>query len=185
VVVFWCQQSSESPEVENEYRSAIEAQKEVVPVLLDSTPVPPALGAFQWIDFRELGREKHARLGAPGPEAPASPAVRSSAVWRSVLAVGAAVFCAFAAFALLMSRAAAPALPGDPQPVPTPPPPTVNIGGWLLAIAGVAVAILVLMAVKSRRTREQPAAMADQPATGEDKAMADTLEDELRRRLGV
>jgi hypothetical protein len=59
LVVFWCLHSSRSPEVSREYQAAISAEKDVVPVLLDWTPLPAALAAFQWIDLRRLGRSEH------------------------------------------------------------------------------------------------------------------------------
>lgn len=59
IVVFWCRHSSQSSEVQTEYRTAVEVDKDVLPVLLDSTPLPHDLEAFQWIDFRELSQERH------------------------------------------------------------------------------------------------------------------------------
>ncbi len=52
VVVFWCNHASQSEEVEKEWRAAIEKEKELLPLLLDATPLPPELVEFQWIDFR-------------------------------------------------------------------------------------------------------------------------------------
>jgi len=63
VVVFWCLHSCESSEVKQEYDAALHAAKDVLPVLLDSTPLPIPLREFQWIDFRRLA--DHAP--APGP----------------------------------------------------------------------------------------------------------------------
>jgi hypothetical protein len=59
VVVFWCVHSSSSMEVASEYQAAIRAEKDLLPVILDSTPVPTELCEFQWIDFRELARKQH------------------------------------------------------------------------------------------------------------------------------
>jgi len=59
VVVFWCRHSSVSAEVEAEYRAAMDANKDILPVLLDSTPVTPPLRDFQWIDFRQLAGGNH------------------------------------------------------------------------------------------------------------------------------
>ena len=52
VVLFWCVHSSHSGEVESEYRSALKTGKDLLPVLLDATPLPADLSEFQWIDFR-------------------------------------------------------------------------------------------------------------------------------------
>jgi TIR domain len=54
VALFWCDHSSKSPEVKAEYEMAIASAKAIMPVLLDSTPVPEDLVQFQWVDFRPL-----------------------------------------------------------------------------------------------------------------------------------
>lgn len=59
VIVFWCHHSRDSAEVKKEYRAAINARKDVMPVLLDSTTPPRALARYQWVDFREVLRGKH------------------------------------------------------------------------------------------------------------------------------
>lgn len=57
VLVFWCEHSSEFNEVRNEYLLAISLQKRVVPVLVDTTPMPEELGRFQAVDLRQtVGR---------------------------------------------------------------------------------------------------------------------------------
>jgi hypothetical protein len=52
VVVFWSQYSSKSEEVSEEFALAVKLGKDIVPVLLDDTPLPPVLAAFQNVDFR-------------------------------------------------------------------------------------------------------------------------------------
>src|SRR6266481_5587805 len=47
VVVFWCVHSSVSSEVESEYKSALQTGKDLLPVLLDATPLPADLSDFQ------------------------------------------------------------------------------------------------------------------------------------------
>lgn len=54
VLVFWSLAASESKFVESEYRRAIDMSKDVVPVLLDDTPLVSPLAEFQWIDFRSF-----------------------------------------------------------------------------------------------------------------------------------
>jgi TIR domain len=56
VVSFWCVHSSHSSKVESEYKSALERGKDLLPVLLDATPLPVDLTEFQWIDFRRRTR---------------------------------------------------------------------------------------------------------------------------------
>ena len=51
VVVFWCEHSALSHEVESEYMAAHTQSKAIIPVLLDKTPVSPTLSEYQWLDF--------------------------------------------------------------------------------------------------------------------------------------
>jgi TIR domain len=51
--LFWCRHSSCSREVEREYTRAIERRKATVPILLDATPLPAHLSAFQWVDMQK------------------------------------------------------------------------------------------------------------------------------------
>ncbi len=64
VYVFWCDHSLASVEVKNEWEIAISQKKDVIPVLLDATPLPMPLAEFQWIDFRDMVAERH---GVAGP----------------------------------------------------------------------------------------------------------------------
>ncbi len=50
-VIFWCTHSAHSHWVRKEWQLAIEDKKLIVPVLLDKTPLPRKLAAFQWISF--------------------------------------------------------------------------------------------------------------------------------------
>jgi hypothetical protein len=52
VVVFWSCHSATSKEVSAEWKRAQELGKAVLPVLLDDTPMPHELTAFQYLDFR-------------------------------------------------------------------------------------------------------------------------------------
>ena len=54
VVVFWSENSAESGPVRDEFSSAIESEKDVVPVVLDDTPVNESLSDYQWLDFRPM-----------------------------------------------------------------------------------------------------------------------------------
>ena len=51
VVVFWCEHSASSHEVESEYMAAHNQNKAIIPVLLDKTPVSRPLSDYQWLDF--------------------------------------------------------------------------------------------------------------------------------------
>lgn len=59
VVVFWCHHASTSQEVRKEYNAAIAQGKDVLPLLLDETPLPGPLDDFQYIDFREAFGNAH------------------------------------------------------------------------------------------------------------------------------
>src|SRR5687767_5779573 len=41
VVIFWCDHASRSDEVSKEWKAAIEQEKDLLPLLLDATPLPP------------------------------------------------------------------------------------------------------------------------------------------------
>jgi len=59
VIVFWCEHSEKSEYIRKEYEIAINAGKDILPLLLDDTELPRALNAYQWIDLR--GAEFHTR----------------------------------------------------------------------------------------------------------------------------
>lgn len=59
VVIFWCHHSCASEEVTWEYEKAIDYKKNVLPLLLDSTPLPQKLLAYQWLDFRAVIGLRH------------------------------------------------------------------------------------------------------------------------------
>jgi hypothetical protein len=54
VVVFWCVHSAASEQVRLEYERAVALRKEILPVLIDSTPLPDVLREYQYIDFRTV-----------------------------------------------------------------------------------------------------------------------------------
>ena len=62
VVVFWCTHASGSNEVSKEWQAAIEQEKDLLPVLLDATPLPSELAEFQWIDFRGTVGASHSSI---------------------------------------------------------------------------------------------------------------------------
>jgi hypothetical protein len=99
VVVFWCHHAFRSNEVSTEWRAAIEQGKEVLPLLLDATPLPSDLGNFQWIDFRGTVGANHepADVGSPAHSRPSNAALR--AVWYTLAGVT-VVAAAAAAFNL-------------------------------------------------------------------------------------
>ena len=66
VLVFWCHHSNTSYEVRKEFALALEQGKDVLPLLLDGTPLPSKLAAHRTIDFRTRVGVIHE--GSPGQE---------------------------------------------------------------------------------------------------------------------
>lgn len=66
VFLFWCGHASKSENVREEYTQAISRGKQLVPVILDDTPLPREVAPYQGIDLRTafshrkfLGRREH------------------------------------------------------------------------------------------------------------------------------
>lgn len=59
IVLFWCGHASESKEVEKEWRLGIEKNKDILPLILDKTPLPDELSHYQWIDFIDIALPTH------------------------------------------------------------------------------------------------------------------------------
>jgi hypothetical protein len=72
VVVFWCRHELTSASVSEEWTAAIEQKKDLLPLLLDGTPLPKPLSEFQYIDFRATVGDNH------GPEAQTAEAMPST-----------------------------------------------------------------------------------------------------------
>jgi hypothetical protein len=54
LLVFWCKHACASDEVQAEYQRAIDLEKDVVPIILDSTPLRADLAEYQAIDLRDV-----------------------------------------------------------------------------------------------------------------------------------
>jgi hypothetical protein len=66
IFLFWSSRSATSDAVKQEWLIALAQRKTIIPVLLDSTPLPPELAEFQWIDFRGfLSAALHAKFRMP------------------------------------------------------------------------------------------------------------------------
>lgn len=65
IVLFWCHHAHQSAEVCNEYSEAISMGKDLLPLLLDDTPLPSTLAEYQFIDFRGAFPHGHAEDVAP------------------------------------------------------------------------------------------------------------------------
>jgi hypothetical protein len=73
VVVIWCSHAKESRHVERETTVAVTEKKKVIPVVIDSTPLPDRLKQFQWVDFSSFMRHED----TPRPQKRAAPAKKS------------------------------------------------------------------------------------------------------------
>jgi hypothetical protein len=77
VLVFWCHHSHTSYEVRKEFALALEQGKDVLPLLLDATPLPGKLADRRCIDFRDRVGVIHE--GPPEQEEPGDMAERAKA----------------------------------------------------------------------------------------------------------
>jgi hypothetical protein len=85
VVVFWCHHAQSSGEVLKEFTVAIAQGKDVLPILIDDTPLPSDLTQFQYIDFRDLLKKAHVIDAPLSPSQGSSNKSSSSTVWRGAL----------------------------------------------------------------------------------------------------
>jgi TIR domain len=208
VVVFWCTHASQSNEVSKEWRAAIEQKKDLLPLLLDPTPLPPELAEFQWIDFRGTVGANHSSTVRPVARMlPSRSARRASArrgsarssAWRLLLIAGAAVLGILACLWLFLPPMAPPsgAPPTTPTPWPTPavtvaPPPAKTFGlglsplllYLLLGISLVLTVCLIWLLQprwKAKMAMAPPASRKRQPGDIE-RYIASELEAEILRR---
>ena len=118
VVVFWCAHASRSDEVAREWKTAIEQRKDLLPLLLDATPLPAELSEYQWIDFRGTVGANHIHIdsAAAGPMAPTRSDRR---LFGPILAAVAAGIAGVALFTTLqMNQSTAPDIAASSDPVP-------------------------------------------------------------------
>jgi hypothetical protein len=201
VVVFWCHHASKSEEVSGEWMAAVEQKKDLLPLLLDETPLPPALGAFQWIDFRGVVGGTHGAVdpsagmvrpgaasappvAAPPVARPPSPAVKAASPRRGLryLSVGVA-----AAAAVVVGLLFVPGAPTDTtRPVPGPMPPVESDSAlvlWisLLVVVG-ALGVFILWLRRRRRTRPLRSEAASARPAGIEHLLAAEIEAAIIRR---
>jgi TIR domain len=198
VVVFWCTHASQSKEVSKEWRAAIEQKKDLLPLLLDPTPLPPELAEFQWIDFRGTVGANHRSVGSKDELVKASPVqaeVRSS-TRRLLLIAGAAVFGIVACLWLFLPPISPPSgvPPTIPTPWPTPaatvapPPPAKTFGlglsPLLLYLLGISLILTVCLIWLLRpRWKAKMAFASPKRHPGDiERHIASELEAEILRR---
>jgi uncharacterized membrane protein YhaH (DUF805 family) len=158
IVLFWCYHSSRSAEVRREYELALSSGKDVLPVLLDATPLPEELNEFQWVDFRQFVGSGH-----------------GSKRWLAIAAVSVLILGSIGVKTFVDLRVPAqhiePAFPTEPAPSPPLPPPAEPFP-WVLIIFLATVLALVIWLVLWVRRRYRIRMVE----------MAATLQEELFRR---
>jgi TIR domain len=171
IVLFWCYHSSRSAEVKKEYELAVSTGKDVLPVLLDATPLPNELNEYQWVDFRELVGLGH----------------RSFRRWIAIAAAVSVLIVGFLGTVMVfmersakeptvMKPAPSPPLPTEPAPLPPmepmPVPPLLHpdlVWGLVFFFSTTILALMIWLVRRVRRSRIR-------------KKMAATLQEELFRR---
>jgi len=121
--VFWCHHSNASDQVRREFSYALARDKQVVPVLLDDTPLADELAPIHGIDLRGAIRHSGRPRTKAFSDAPRTP-MRSG--WKTRTVIGwaaAAVIIAIVGLATFTVRRP----PMDAEPVPTP---SVSSGGF-------------------------------------------------------
>lgn len=207
VVIFWCDHASRSTEVSSEWKAAINQNKDLLPLLLDATPLPPELSQFQWIDFRGTVGATHASVDPSPSEEPRStdafhpqPSRRARlAIWPRLTAVAAtAALVLFTLWGIRPDEAAAPAdtpsvalpAPGENPPMSSPPSPAGAIG-WLLPLLGVALASGAFFVWHRRSRRGYRPTAFPAPASSElrrrdvESRIAVAVEAEILRRTAT
>jgi hypothetical protein len=53
VVVFWCHHAEDSEEVSKEWKAALDQRKDILPLLLDETPLPRGCATFSGSIFEQ------------------------------------------------------------------------------------------------------------------------------------
>jgi LPXTG-motif cell wall-anchored protein len=171
VVVFWCHHAAQSLEMQHEWKAAIAQQKDLLPLLLDATPLPAQLSAFQWIDFRGTVGAQH---GAADSQA--HPKLRSrSGLWIPFVGIGATAVVASAALFVLTRT-----VPETPLPSPLPETDHAS-SAWLslMVIGGAAIALYFWL---RRRARRSSSANVGQPHSQMQRHIAAAVEAEIVRR---
>ena len=189
VVVFWCHHASRSNEVSTEWRAAIEQDKDLLPLLLDATPLPSELGNFQWIDFRGTVGANHGASDPPAgdiqPGAARPVPMTASprrAVWYTLVGVVAATAVVLSTLLTFRAPQQAPPLP-LPEPSPVPEASAVVLISWILVSLGVGALGAGLLWLRGRPMKlAKPMETATPFPGGIEHQIAVELEAEILRR---
>ena len=179
VVVFWCHHAKTSREVEKEFKAAIALGKDVLPLLLDETPLPTDLADFQYIDFREIFDSGHALKPL------LSPSLSPRASWSRTSGLLVALVVAFGTFGIFISSFWM--LREAPIPLPTPNN-EVAVSSSGLLLSGLAL-LIVLLNRWLTRIHEKQHDLAPEThrfcLSNEQTLIANAIKAELVRRTGA
>src|SRR5262245_24524411 len=198
VVLFLCVSSSHFSEVASEYKSALNTGKDLLPVLLDATPLPAELSEFQWIDFRGTVGANHANGVTITAEptstrfnVPASKSVRYSLLATMTVILMVAGLSFWSLRSLKNTAPPTVSAPGDvpapaPEGVPLPkPPPGLPLLSDELLLGFIVVIAIALGAFfwcrRTRVTARYPKTAAD-VADESHRQIAARIEAEILRR---
>lgn len=189
VVVFWCDHASQSDEMSKEWKAAIEQEKDLLPLLLDATPLPPELGEFQWIDFRGTVGPNHSSIVSSANDVMASASrPAKSGRWLSVAGLTAGFVAAVAVSLFTLSA------PQIPPPVETPFPsypdvfaPASNNSLNILLVLALLLAVAAFATWLLRRRPKPPRSVVRaRPHAGEiEQRIAVEIETEILRRAAL
>ena len=200
VVVFWCDHASRSNEVSKEWQTAIEQEKDLLPLLLDTTPLPPELAEFQWIDFRGTVGANHSSIASRDYEVAArAPLPRQAAPVKSArwlfatglaAVFGIAVFLSVFTMRFLQAPPPDPVLPPGPGPTPLPPPAPADTFDFftntpLLLGVGFALTVCLVWLLRRRSKRVRSIERAREHPGDIERQIASELEAEILRRTAL
>lgn len=191
LILFWCHHAQESDEVEAEWRAALALEKDLLPILLDDTPLADELAQYQWIDFQGLVAESHrGEEPIPAPMRASALAPKRSRVpyW---LATAAAVVLGVGISLTVLTG------PPDAAPIGDGPGEAAASFSFIwIAVLAVVLGIVVWALARRRaaqapeepRSPEEP--VIDKPAPQTEtymdvtSQMAERIESEVLRRMG-
>lgn len=183
VVVFWCDHASKSVEVSNEWKEAIKQGKDLLPLLLDETPLPLELGEFQWIDFRGTVGANHGSTEPPALQRSAPAKSRRLSILGFATIVIATVGLSLFTWNLTDQGSS----PINPPVEPFPPPPPMADSAWsgnfflIVSVAFTIVACLIWL-LRLRSKNRQVIESDTQPTDKVRQLIATKLEAEMLRR---
>ena len=200
VVVFWCDHASRSDEVSKEWKAAVEQDKDLLPLLLDATPLPQELSEFQWIDFRAMVGANHSSIDSPADDARASElpssASAKSGPWLSLGGIAAVLAAAVVGVLFTWESgdvgvpAGAPRDSDSPPGQPFPAPPEffdMFLSGDILLPLALVLAVMgcVAWVVRWRSKRGRPIESTRTHSREIERHIASEIEAEILRRTAL